>query len=323
MTMKPSASIALDLDNKWSYMKTHGDQGWDSYPSYLDVLLPRLLDFLNVRDLRLTFFIVGKDASLDKNREALSLITRAGHEVGNHSFRHEPWLHRYTEDEVRVEIQRAQDAIEEVTGVRPTGFRGPGFSVTSVVLRALKDLSYHFDCSTFPTFVGPLARAYYFATAKMTKEDRERRNELFGSMTDGLRPLTPYYWDLSNGNLMEIPVTTMPFIRAPFHLSYVLYLSTFSPALASSYFQSAVMACRVAGVEPSLLLHPLDFLGSDDVDGLDFFPAMNIPGDLKRERVAGYLGQLCAQFDVVPIGEHARRLEARGSLPVRQPNFQC
>jgi peptidoglycan/xylan/chitin deacetylase (PgdA/CDA1 family) len=321
--MKPSASISLDLDNKWSYMKTHGDQGWDSYPTYLDVLLPRLLDFLHVRDLHFTFFIVGQDASLEKNREALSLITRAGHEVGNHSFRHEPWLHRYTEDEVRDEIQRAQDVIEEVTGVRPTGFRGPGFSVTSVVLQTLKDLEYRFDCSTFPTFIGPVARAYYFMTAKMTKEDRETRDELFGSVTDGLRPLTPYRWDLNDGHLLEIPVTTMPLIRAPFHISYVLYLSTFSPTLASGYFQSAVMACRAAGVEPSLLLHPLDFLGADDVEGLDFFPAMNISGDLKRERVAGYLEQLRAQFDVVPLGEHARRLESRGSLPLRRPNFQC
>lgn len=221
--MKPSASVSLDLDNKWSYMKTHGDRGWDTYPSYLDVLIPRLMDFLHTRDLRLTFFIVGKDASLEKNHEALAMLTASGHEVGNHSYRHEPWLHRYSEAEVRDEIQQAQDVIERVTGTRPTGFRGPGFSLTSVVLETLKDLGYAFDCSTFPTFIGPVARAYYFMTAKMTKEDREKRDELFGSVTDGLRPLTPYQWDLPQGPLLEIPVTTMPLIRAPFHLSYVLY----------------------------------------------------------------------------------------------------
>ena len=36
------ASLSLDLDNKWSYLKTHGDPGWDSFPSYLDVVVPRL-----------------------------------------------------------------------------------------------------------------------------------------------------------------------------------------------------------------------------------------------------------------------------------------
>ena len=43
--MKPVASLSLDLDNQWSYMKTHGDAGWDAYPSYLDVVVPRVLDF--------------------------------------------------------------------------------------------------------------------------------------------------------------------------------------------------------------------------------------------------------------------------------------
>ena len=43
------ASLSLDLDNKWSYMKTHGDAGWDSYPSYIDTFVPRVLEFLDAR----------------------------------------------------------------------------------------------------------------------------------------------------------------------------------------------------------------------------------------------------------------------------------
>ena len=37
---KPIASLSLDLDNKWSYMKTHGDAGWDLYPTYLPTVVP-------------------------------------------------------------------------------------------------------------------------------------------------------------------------------------------------------------------------------------------------------------------------------------------
>lgn len=33
-----AASISLDLDNLWSYLKIHGDDGWRSFPSYLDRL---------------------------------------------------------------------------------------------------------------------------------------------------------------------------------------------------------------------------------------------------------------------------------------------
>ncbi len=41
---KPVASLSLDLDNQWSYMKTHGDAGWESFPSYLDIVVPRVLE---------------------------------------------------------------------------------------------------------------------------------------------------------------------------------------------------------------------------------------------------------------------------------------
>ena len=87
---KPIASLSLDLDNKWSYMKTHGDPGWEEYPSYLDVVVPRFIEFFEKRDQKMTVFIVGQDASRDKNREALASISAAGHEIGNHSFNHEP-----------------------------------------------------------------------------------------------------------------------------------------------------------------------------------------------------------------------------------------
>ena len=29
--MKPIASLSLDLDNQWSYMKTHGDAGGNHF----------------------------------------------------------------------------------------------------------------------------------------------------------------------------------------------------------------------------------------------------------------------------------------------------
>jgi Polysaccharide deacetylase len=58
---KRIASISLDLDNQWSYMKIHGDEGWDQYPSYLSIFVPHVLDVLDELNLKITFFIVGKD----------------------------------------------------------------------------------------------------------------------------------------------------------------------------------------------------------------------------------------------------------------------
>jgi len=319
----PLASLSLDLDNQWSYLKVHNDPGWEAFPSYLDVVVPRILETLEQLGLRLTFFIVGQDAALPKNAGALAQIGGSTHEVGNHSFSHEPWLHLYDHARVEDELGRAEAAIVAATGKQPVGFRGPGFSVSADVLDVLRTRGYRFDASTLPSYIGPLARAYYFMTASLSDRAREDRSALFGSVRDGLRPVKPYRWTLPGGSLIEIPVTTFPVVRVPFHLSYVLYLSTFSALAARAYFRSALEACRATGTPPSLLLHPLDFLGGDDVAGLEFFPAMKMPGRVKLERVRSYLGDYARLFDVVPMGEHAVALEAGGGLVERAPDFDA
>jgi peptidoglycan/xylan/chitin deacetylase (PgdA/CDA1 family) len=313
------ASLSLDLDNQWSYMKAHGDEGWRALPTYLPTVVPHALGTLARLDLRITFFVVGQDAAQGCNRAALRAIPQAGHEIACHSFHHEPWMQRYSDEQVLQEFERAEASIESATGRHPRGFRGPGFSFSRRVLETLAERSYLYDASTFPTYIGPLARAYYLLFADLDEAQREERKQLFGDWRDGLRPVAPYQWELGSHALLEIPVTTMPFLRVPFHVSYVLYLSCFSPTLARAYFRTALALCRSAGVEPSVLLHPLDLLGGDEIDGLDFFPAMQLSGAVKRERVAHYLSDLKRSFRVVSMEEHARALLERGGLARRSP----
>ena len=109
---QPIASLSLDLDNKWSYMKTHGDRGWESFPSYLDVVVPRFLGLLDELGLRITVFVVGQDAALAQNRAAArhalprrdmrSAITRSIMSRGCTSIRAE---------QIEEEIAAAEDAI--------------------------------------------------------------------------------------------------------------------------------------------------------------------------------------------------------------------
>jgi peptidoglycan/xylan/chitin deacetylase (PgdA/CDA1 family) len=314
---KPIASLSLDLDNQWSYMKTHGDAGWESFPTYLDIVVPRVLDFLKERGLNITFFVVGQDAALDKNHAALGQLSAAGHEIGNHSFNHEPWLHLYSADELESEFQRSEDAIESATGRRPTAFRGPGFSLSRGTLETLARRGYRVDASTFPTYLGPLARAYYFMTAKMEEAEREKRKELFGKFSDGFQSVKPYRWQLDERQLVEIPVTTMPWFKVPMHVSYILYLSSYSRALALFYFKFALQMCRLTGTEISLLLHPLDFLGAEDVPELKFFPGMNLGSERKLAVVGQVLDQLAKHYRIVGLGQHAQLVSARPNLPVR------
>jgi len=316
--MKPIASLSLDLDNKWSYMKTHGDAGWESLPSYLDVCIPRVLKFLKERDLRITFFIVGQDAALEKNAEALAQIAAAGHEIGNHSFRHEPWLHLYSKQELTEEFEKTENALEKVTGQRPIGFRGPGYSLSPTVLEVLAERDYEYDCSTLPTYIAPLARAYYFfKSPEMSDEEREKRKKLFGRFSDGFQSLKPYEWRIGEKSLIEIPVTTLPLFKTPIHASYVIYLSTFSRALAKTYWRTALEMCKLTGTQLSLLLHPLDFLSGDDAPELKFFPAMNLPVEKKLEFVGEILESLGKSFSILNMQQHAQAA-ARENLPKKE-----
>lgn len=300
------ASLSLDLDNQWSYMKTHGDAGWETFPSYLDVVVPRVLAFLKERDLKITFFIVGQDAALEKNREAIASIAAAGHEVGNHSFNHEPWLHLYSKEELVEEFAKTERALTDATGKRPVGFRGPGYSLSPIVLEVLAERGYEYDCSTLPTYIAPLARAYYFfKSPEMTDEEREKRKKLFGKLSDGFQTLKPHMVDAGAKSLVEIPVTTFPLVKTPIHASYLLYLSTFSTFVAKAYWKTALAMCRATGIQPSLLLHPLDFLSGEDIDELKFFPGMNMPIKRKLELVSGFLETYKDSFNVVTMREHA------------------
>jgi hypothetical protein len=312
---KPSASISMDLDNKWSYMKTHGDPGWEGFPTYLDSFVPLVLSILNRLNLKISFFIVGRDASLDRNKEVLRLITENGHEVANHSFSHEPIFHLYSEKQIRDEILQAETKIVSATGQKPIGFRGPGFSWSPKLLHVLAENEYLYDATTFPTYLGPIARAFYLANSNLPEQEKRMLEGLYGRYRDGTRSIKPYIWELPTGReLLELPVTTMPLFKMPFHLTYLLYLRRFSFLLAYLYLWTAIRFCHLTRTEPSFLLHPLDIMGADKVPELSYFPAMVMRSSQKVQFFERVIEILSKSFELVPIGFYAQSRLSYASL---------
>jgi peptidoglycan-N-acetylglucosamine deacetylase len=315
---EPLATLSIDLDNLWSYLKTRGDGSWTSFPSFLELVVPRVMRFLADRQQSITWFVVGKDAASGDHRALLAAVAAAGHEIGNHSFLHEPWLHRFPSDRLEEEVARTEQAIEEATGLRPTGFRSPGYSLSREVLVTLERRGYRYDASTLPTFMGPLARAFYLRNAQLSRGERSERDALFGSFGEGTRPIKPYRWRLDGGGLVEVPVTTMPLVRTPIHMSYLVYLAERSPALAMYYFKTALQLCRWTGVAPSLLLHSHDFVGADDVPAMSFFPGARLPGRAKMRLVGRCIDLLRTEFKVMPLSRYVDGLE---DLKMKEPRF--
>ncbi|MCC7400723.1 MAG: polysaccharide deacetylase family protein [Chitinophagaceae bacterium] len=309
MKKKLPASISLDLDDKWSYMKVHGDEGWDKFPSYLDIVLPLTLDILDKLDIKITFFIVGQDAANEKNHTLLRNIVERGHEVANHSFHHESWLKTYSKEKIEEEIRMAEEAILNATGQRTNMFRGPGFSWSNDLLEVLQGRNYIFDASILPTYLSPLMRRYYFWKSKLSKEQKKSRKELFGSFNEGFYPLKPFKWKLkSNKTLLEIPVTTMPVFKIPFHQSYLIYISNVSYVLMKLYFGFSIFMCKLTKTSPSYLLHPLDLIGSRESPELKFFPGMNVQRETKIKTFEYALTRLKKHFELLPMGKFAMQL---------------
>ena len=145
-------------------------------------------------------------------------------------------------------------------------------------------------------------------TTDLTPEEKARRKQLFGHFRDGLQPLRPFKKNVSgigDKNMLEIPVSTMPIFKVPFHPSYLLYLSRLSPAVAHLYFNMGLKLCRILKIQPSILLHPLDFLGADDNIGLEFFPSMNMQSSEKLSFMSEVIDNLENNFQIVTMREHA------------------
>ncbi|MGI9114446.1 MAG: polysaccharide deacetylase [Chthoniobacterales bacterium] len=91
-------------------------------------LTPRLLDLLALHHIHATFFVVGENAA--EYPEILQRAVREGHEIGNHSWSH-PNFARMSEEAVRSQVKRTEDAITSATGARPTLLRPPYGSITA------------------------------------------------------------------------------------------------------------------------------------------------------------------------------------------------
>ena len=91
-----------------------------------DRYLNEILDLLDERKLKATFFCVGGMAS--DFPQVVRLIESRGHEIGCHSFLH-TWLNKMQPEEVFDDTKRAVDTLEQCIGKKIISYRAPAFSI--------------------------------------------------------------------------------------------------------------------------------------------------------------------------------------------------
>ena len=106
--------------------------------------LPRVLDLLERRGIRASFFIPAVSALI--YREDVSEIVAGGHEIGVHG-----WIHERNSllpgDEERRLIEQAVSTLTELSGRRPVGLRTPSWDYSPNTLQIVRDLGFLYDSS--------------------------------------------------------------------------------------------------------------------------------------------------------------------------------
>jgi len=105
--------------------------------------LGRVLDLLAARDIMATFYVPGHTA--DHFPDAMTAIMAGGHEVAHHGY-----LHLGSEGldaaGQRAELERGLIALGK-HGIRPIGYRSPGWELMPETLAMLTDLGFTYDAS--------------------------------------------------------------------------------------------------------------------------------------------------------------------------------
>jgi len=89
---------------------------------------PRLLDMLRKRNIKATFYVVGKN--VNQYPHIVRRIVSEGHEIGSHSWSH-PNFAKMSDSAVRQELNKTRDAIIAASGVQPRTLRPPYGSLRS------------------------------------------------------------------------------------------------------------------------------------------------------------------------------------------------
>ncbi len=96
----------------------------------------RVLDLLDARGHRATFFVIG--ARAERHPDLVAEIARRGHGLGNHSLHHAWRTPALAAGRLTDELARAGDIVERAAGTRPRWFRPPVGLISPPVAEAAR-----------------------------------------------------------------------------------------------------------------------------------------------------------------------------------------
>lgn len=142
--------LTFDIEDWYNCDFITPDFDWDKYEVRIYEGVDRILQELDNRQLKATFFCLGWIA--EKHPDVIRKIHAQGHHIGCHSYQHE-LATRFSREEFKNDTKKAKVLIEDLTGEPVDAYRAPGFSITennTWALEVLSELGFLYDCSILP-----------------------------------------------------------------------------------------------------------------------------------------------------------------------------
>jgi len=304
------AAVSVDLDPLAHYCHIHGLSPGLLSPEALHAVhslaLPRLRQLFTACGIPATLFAIGEE--VERHPEAARALREAhaaGHEIANHSHRHDYALSRRSEAVIAADLARAQEVLTRATGKAPEGFRAPGYTLSPSLYRAVEAAGFDYASSAFPAAPYWLGKA---AVMGLLRLKGQASRAILDTPRVLAAPRAPYFPDPAapyrrgRGRVLELPVTVTPKLRFP-------VIGTFVATLPAPMVRRLVAACR------DLRLFNLELHAVDVLDASDGLPEalvrrqrdLSIPWALKAERLSAVIWQLARERDVVTLGAAAGR----------------
>ena len=127
--------------------QTGGVESWGKFPSRVEQNTYWILDKLDERNVKGTFFILGWIA--ERFPGLVAEISKRGHEIGSHSYWHK-LIPSQTPDQFRTDLRRSLEVIQNIIQVQILGFRASSASITDWATDIIGEEGLLYDSSLFP-----------------------------------------------------------------------------------------------------------------------------------------------------------------------------
>ena len=134
-------ALTVDVEEYFqvaAFERTIPRSSWQSSESRVEYSCGRVLDLFAAARTKGTFFVLGWIA--EQHPGLVKRIAAEGHEVASHGYDHTR-LHQFAPEQLRADVVRTKQILEDLTGQAVRGYRAPSYSINGHNLWALDVLA--------------------------------------------------------------------------------------------------------------------------------------------------------------------------------------